>query len=207
MSEGGCCKCCFKFILTSGLLALFIWLSLRTTKPSYSIRDFSLPALNKTDNSTSTRSNHTLLFTLRFKNKMKDKGVKYGDVHLSFFYGSNTSFPIGNATVPGFYQGHGKKGDKSGAVQTRGVPWEAALNGSNTVFRVDLVARVRYKILFFYTKGHDFIVTNTTVEVNDSGKKSGSPPRSRSCIAATTFSLFFCVLVLLLWNDAHCLNV
>ncbi|XP_019196897.1 PREDICTED: protein NDR1-like [Ipomoea nil] len=201
MSDGSpaceCCKCCTKFILTLGLLALFIWLSLRTTKPSYSIKHFSLPALNKTTNSTSTRSNHTLLFTLHFNNKMKDKGVKYSDLHLSFFYGPNTSFPIANATVPGFYQGHGKKADKSGAVETRGVPWEAALNQSNPVFRVDLVARVRYKILFWFTKGHDFVVRNTTVEVNDSGKKSESPPppRSRSCIAATTFSLVLFVLL------------
>nr|GMC53769.1 protein NDR1-like [Ipomoea batatas] len=193
-----CCKCCSKFILTLGLLALFIWLSLRTTKPSYSIQRFSLPALNKTGNSTSLRSNHTLLFTLRFKNKMKDKGVKYNDIHLTFFYGSNTTFPIANATVPGFYQGHDKKGVKSGAVETRGVPWEDAFNRSNPVFRVDLVARVRYKILFWFTKGHDFVVTNTTVEVNDSGEKSGSPPRTCSCIAATMFSLVLFVMVLVL---------
>ncbi|XP_019193610.1 PREDICTED: protein NDR1-like [Ipomoea nil] len=197
----GCFKCCFRFILTSGLTALFVWLSLRTTKPSCSISAVYLPALNTSGASNATRSNHTLYFTINLKNKMKDKGVRYDEVRLSFYYGANTSVPIGNYTVPSFYQGHGKDADKLGNLTARGVPWEAAFravsNGSKPVFRMDLYTRVRYKIVFWYTKRHNFMVENTTVEVNNSGKNSGTRQR-RSFHAPAIFSVTLFVLVLLL---------
>ncbi|XP_019193612.1 PREDICTED: protein NDR1-like [Ipomoea nil] len=190
--------CCFRLILTSGLMALFVWLSLRTTKPSCSIKAVYLPGLNTSDTS---RSNHTLYFTINLKNKMKDKGVRYDDVRLSFYYGANTSVPIGNYTVPGFYQDNGNDADKLGKLTAHGVPWDAAFravsNGSKAVFRMDLHTRVRYKIVFWYTKRHNFMVENTTVEVDNSGKNSATP-QHRSFHAAAIFSVTLFVLVLLL---------
>ncbi|KAI5642380.1 hypothetical protein M9H77_00298 [Catharanthus roseus] len=168
---GGCCRCCASFIFTSGLTALFMWLSLRGSNPTCSIQDFYVPALDLSANST---NNHSLYFDLKLDNGMKDKGVGYDDVNLTFYYGPNTSLPIGNYVVPKFYQGHGKKTHRRELVQTRGVPWEdahvAASNKSTVVFRVGLVTRVRYKILFWYTKRHK-LVEGANVEVNGSGKK------------------------------------
>ncbi|KAK4344025.1 hypothetical protein RND71_037119 [Anisodus tanguticus] len=175
-SDNTCCFRCTQFILTAGLTALFIWLSLRTAKPSCSLEKFYLPALNISDNSNTTRSNHTLSFQLNLNNKMKDKGVRYDDIKLSFYYGTNTSFPIGSYTVPGFYQGHEKKAHKKGMLVTSKLPWDAALekvsNGSNVVFRVDVATRVRYKVIFWYSKRHNLTVENKTVEVDGSGKSS-----------------------------------
>ncbi|XP_027062661.2 protein NDR1 [Coffea arabica] len=208
-SAGGCCRCCCSFILTSGLTALFMWLSLRGSKPSCSIEDFYVPSLNATDNSTTTRSNHTLYFDLRLKNEMKDKGVGYDDLNLTFFYVQNGSLGIANYTVPSFYQGHDKKARRKELVQTYGVPWEAAYravsNGSTVTFRVGLTTRVRYKILFWYTKRHGLKV-GANVDVNNSGKKvnkkgirlkSGAPESVR-CPGLVVISIALYFLVLLL---------
>ncbi|KAL2494643.1 uncharacterized protein Fot_38400 [Forsythia ovata] len=49
---GGCCelcvgKCC-RFIITSSFAALYLWLALRTSKPTCSIQDFYVPIPNET---------------------------------------------------------------------------------------------------------------------------------------------------------------
>ncbi|KAL0306417.1 UNVERIFIED_CONTAM: hypothetical protein Sradi_6059000 [Sesamum radiatum] len=62
-----------------------MWLSLRTSKPTCSIQDFYIPALNRSDNSTATRNNHTIRFDLKLDNGMKDKGVHYANISLTFF--------------------------------------------------------------------------------------------------------------------------
>ncbi|PIN02500.1 hypothetical protein CDL12_24984 [Handroanthus impetiginosus] len=178
MPESGaatCCKCCTSFIITSGVTALFMWLSLRTEKPTCSIQDFYVPALNRTANSNANRNNHTIYFDLKLDNKMKDKGVNYANINLTFFYSQNDSrLPVANYTVPGFYQGHGKKARRRELVVASGLPWAAALdalsNGSAVNFGVDLATRVKFKILFWYTKRHSLIVA-ADVEVNKSGRK------------------------------------
>ncbi|KAL2496186.1 Protein NDR1 [Forsythia ovata] len=177
MAENGgesCCRCCCSFIFTSGLTALFMWLSLRTSMPTCSVQDFLVPALNKTDNSTTARNNHTIFFDIKLDNGMKDKGVRYDTINLTFFYGQNYSFPIATYTVPRFYQGHDKHTNRKALVEANGVPWEAAFeavsNGSTVAFRVGLATRVKFKILAFYTKRHNLIVKGD-VPVNDSGKK------------------------------------
>ncbi|KAG5570189.1 hypothetical protein H5410_059955 [Solanum commersonii] len=174
MSDHGsshtCCFRCTKFILTAGLTALFVWLSLRTSKPSCSLHNFYLPALNLSDDSNTTRSNHTLYFQLNLNNKMKDKGVRYDEIMLSFYYGTNTSIPLGNSTINGFYQGHDKKAKKKGKLEIQKMAWDAALknvtNTSKVVFRVDVATRVSYKIIFWFGKKHNFTVENRTLEVD-----------------------------------------
>ncbi|CAA2969118.1 protein NDR1-like [Olea europaea var. sylvestris] len=167
-------NCCCSFIFTSGLTALFLWLSLRTSKPTCSVQNFLVPSLNKTDNSTTTRNNHTIFFDIKLDNGMKDKGVHYDTINLTFFYDQNYSFPIATYTVPGFYQGHNKHTSRKAVVETNGVPWEAAFeavsNGSTVAFRVGLATRVKFKILVFYTKRHSLIV-KADIPVNDFGKK------------------------------------
>ncbi|XP_022877501.1 protein NDR1-like [Olea europaea var. sylvestris] len=171
---GRCGKCCCSFIFTSGLTALFMWLSLRTSKPTCSVQQFFVPALNKTDNSTAARNNHTIFFDIKLDNGMKDKGVHYDPINFTFFYDQNYSFPIATYTVPGFYQGHGKHTSRKALVEANGVPWvaafEAVSNGSPVSFRAGLATRVKFKILSFYTKKHNLIVKGE-IPVDDSGKK------------------------------------
>ncbi|XP_057464988.1 protein NDR1-like [Actinidia eriantha] len=179
---GGCGRCCCSFILTSGLTALFMWLSLRTSNPVCSIQDIYVPALNKSANSTDATN---IYFNLKLDNENKDKGIYYDALNLTFFYAPNKSLPIGNRTFPQFHQGHKKNTRRTGWVETRGVPWEAILNGSAASFRVDLATAVRFKIMAWKTKKHKLVV-GADVEVNDHGQKvykkgirlrSGAPER------------------------------
>lgn len=202
---GGFGRCCCSFIFTSGLTALFMWLSLRTSKPNCSIEQFYVPALNISGNST---ANHTIYFDLKLDNGMKDKGVRYANISLSFFY--NTSLPIANYTVPGFYQGHKKHTHRRDVVEATGLPWTAALdavsNGSTVSFRVELATRVKFKIMFWYTKRHSLEVGGDVV-VNDTGKKvnrkniklkSGSPGRPRNWVRVGPLPIFNFLIILLL---------
>ncbi|XP_073273906.1 protein NDR1-like [Primulina huaijiensis] len=167
---GGCCRCCCSFIVTSGLTALFMWLSLRTSYPTCSIEQFYVPAL---DNST---DNHTIFFDLLLANRMKDKGVSYNNISLTFLYGGKgpSSINIANYTVKGFYQGHKKKAHRAELVQTTGVPWSEAIaavsNGSTVNFGVRLATRVKFKIMFWYTKRHQLAVS-ADVAVGGGGQK------------------------------------
>ncbi|PIN02524.1 hypothetical protein CDL12_24962 [Handroanthus impetiginosus] len=207
--SGGCGRCCCSFIFTSGLTALFMWLSLRTSNPTCSIQDFYVPALNTTDNSTSTRNNHTISFDLKLDNGMKDKGVRYSNISLAFYYNSNLS--IANYTVRGFYQGHNKNTHRRDLVEARELPWPAAIdavsNRSTANFTVKLATKVKFKIMFWYTKRHSLEVRGD-VQVNDSGKKvnrkglklkSGAPdPGRNSMRVGPAFVIFTCFINLLL---------
>ncbi|CAK9182914.1 unnamed protein product, partial [Ilex paraguariensis] len=167
----GCCRCCFSFLLTSGLTTLFLWLSLHTSKPVCSIQDFYVSALNKTLNST---SNHSIFFDLKLENQNIDKGVYYDAINLTFYYGPNISLPIANYTVSGFHQGHKKYTHRKDLVDARGVPWDEVFrgvsNGSVAVFRVDLATTVRFKVISWKTKRHKLDLKGN-VKVDDSGKK------------------------------------
>lgn len=172
-SGGGCCQCCISFIFTVGLTALFMWLSLRTSNPSCSIKYFYLPALNKTLNDT---GNRTLYVSLALNNGNKDKGIYYDTINLTFSLpNSNTTKPVvGNANVTKFYQGHKKKATKKVELGSDKLNWTAVsgsvyANGSSH-FRVDLVTAVRFKIIFWRTKRHRLMV-GADVEVNASGTK------------------------------------
>ncbi|KAH7844992.1 hypothetical protein Vadar_033959 [Vaccinium darrowii] len=183
---GGCCRCCSSFILTLGFTALFMWLSLRTSKPVCSIQDIYVPPLNKSENSTY----YKIYFDLKLDNENKDKGIYYDALNLTFYYPPNLTTPIGNKTFPGFYQGHKKNARRKDWVEVHGVPWPAAIkaaaNGS-AVFRVDLATAVRFKVMVWKTKRHKLVV-GADVQVNDFGKKvykkgvrltSGAPERER----------------------------
>ncbi|GMH24328.1 hypothetical protein Nepgr_026171 [Nepenthes gracilis] len=167
---GGFLGFCSSVLFTSGVAALFIWLSLRTSKPVCSIEQFDVFALNKTHNST---GNHTIYFDLKLNNKNKDKAVFYDALNLTFYYDSDRNSAVGNASFPGFHQGNQKSTHRTGTVEARGVNWEAAAeaavaaNGS-AVFRVDLATAVRFKIVFWKTKRHKLKLGHELM-VNDQG--------------------------------------
>ncbi|XP_042058644.1 protein NDR1-like [Salvia splendens] len=197
--DGDCARCCFSFVFTSGLAALFLWLSLRPSKPNLYIEEFSVPGLN---NSGAARNNHSILLKLGLRNQMKDKGVGYADISLLFLY--NSTLLVANHTLPAFYQGHGKTAHRTHAVEAEGVPWAAAAalstNGS-VRFRVRAATRVKFKIMLWFTKSHALRVAGD-VEVGPSGRnvvkksiklKSGvAGPRSRwlTFSVATLFTFF-----------------
>ncbi|KMS98507.1 hypothetical protein BVRB_4g092000 [Beta vulgaris subsp. vulgaris] len=153
--ESSCCRCCISFIFTSGLTALFLWLSLRPSNPTCSIENFDVFILNKTANST-FKNNHTILYDLKLNNKgNKDKGIYYDTLNLTFYYKPNLTLinTLGNATYVPFYQGYGKNTHRKGSIDARGVKWENA-TATTAVFRVELNTLVRFKIVFWKTKRH-----------------------------------------------------
>lgn len=165
----GCCCCCFRIILTVGSSLLLTFLFLRPKRPTCSIEDFYVPALNKSSNST---TNHTIFFDLKLDNPNALKGLYYTPLNLSFSYGpNNASISVANHVAPGFYQGFNKKTHRREVVETRGVPWAAVLNGSmRPVFRVDLVTAVKIKNILWKSKSRK-VVVGADVEVNDAGRK------------------------------------
>lgn len=194
----GCCGCCFSFILTCGLTALFLWLSLRADEPKLYVKEFYVPALNNTLNSTS----RNISFTLELENGNKDKGIRYDDVYVTFgiFLDRNTTRLIGNTTYPGFYQGHKKDAKKLVVVQAFD-----SINRTKTVdgkvyFRVNFTTAIKYKIMLWYTKRHH-LWGGANVEVNDFGLKSyrkgirlgNSPPNIVS--GAPKFHGCYCALL------------
>ncbi|KAM3264597.1 protein NDR1-like [Capsicum annuum] len=165
-SSRNSCPCnCVGAIVSLGVLALILWLSLRMTKPKCSIGDVYVRGLDKSVNSNNmTRHDNHVSFQLNLNNGMKDKSVRYDDITLNFYYGTNTSYPIGNYTFDGFKQGKDKEAFKSGMIETYNMPWDDAIkavsNGSKASFRVDVSSRIRYKITFWYTKRHNYFVEN-----------------------------------------------
>ncbi|GAU26377.1 hypothetical protein TSUD_102110 [Trifolium subterraneum] len=164
-----CCSCCSGFIITMGLTSLFIWLSLKVDEPHLFIDQIYIPTLNKTLNS---KSNTSLIFTLKLVNPNKDKGLQYDAVHLNFsvFTNENLIRAIGNGTVERFYQGHEKKAKKIVTVNGAGNLTER-VNGK-VYLRVDYVTAVKYKILVWYSK-RDHLWGGANVEIGDLGLKVG----------------------------------
>ncbi|CAI9088497.1 OLC1v1022833C1 [Oldenlandia corymbosa var. corymbosa] len=175
----GCC--CGSFIVIfAGIIALIVWSAVRGYRlPACSVEDFYVPYLNVTDNSTSARTNHSLYFDLRLKNREPLIGVSYDDVKVTFFIGLNNSMtPIGYYSCPQFYQGFGKKARRKAFVETYGVPWEAAYanvsNGSTVTFRVGLSTWATYESCsddggcFHHTYA---LVEGANIDVDGSGRK------------------------------------
>lgn len=123
---------------------------------------------------------------------MKDKGIRYDNITISFYYGTNTSYPIGNYTFGGFKQGKDKEAFKVGMIETHNMPWNEAIkavsNGSKATFRVDVSSRIKYKITFWYTKKHNYFEENE-VEVDDTGRSSAQQISS-CCVRVLGFTLF-----------------
>lgn len=205
--SGGCCRCCFSFIITLGLTSLFMWLSLRADNPKCTIKHFYLPTLNKTLNDP---KNSSLIFELKLDNGNKDKGIYYDDINLTFYDNPNRSESrlMGNFTIPGFRQGQNKKAKRIETLQVNTSLATARVfpNGS-AVFRVDMATALRFRIMFWKTKRHNLILS-TSVEVDSQGAipppyqkkgfrlKSAAPEHGGGC-ALMGLLVGFMVLVLL----------
>ncbi|CAJ1956788.1 unnamed protein product [Sphenostylis stenocarpa] len=173
--QESCCTRCLTFLITIGLTALFLWLSMRVDEPRFYLDRIYVPALNKT--LKPSPENTTILFDLELVNRNKDSGIRYDEVHLSFkvFVSVNATRPLANATVEGFYQGHKKNALKHGSLNG-GRNLTTAVAGK-VVYRVDFTTSVKYKIVWWYTKRHP-LWGGANVEMNDSGLKVyGKPVR------------------------------
>lgn len=193
-SRNSCACHCIKLIFSLGVIALVLWLSLRTTKPKCSIGDVYVRGLDKSINSNNntTKPDNHISFQLNLKNEMKDKAVRYDNITVNFYYGTNTSYPLGNYTFEGFKQGKDKEASKSGMIEALNMPWNDAIkvvsNGSNkAIFRVDVSSRIKYKITFWYTRKHSYFVENK-VEIDSSGKSSAQ--QISCCFGVLGFLLF-----------------
>ncbi|CAI8617538.1 unnamed protein product [Vicia faba] len=196
------CTCCTSFITSTGLVILFLWLTLRTQQPKCFLQSLYLPSLNKTITSNHEHSNNTVIFKLKLINTNKDKGVLYHTVHLTFalLLDANTTRPLANTTLEAFYQGHGRTTQKWSSAEAHGGGVNSTVNG--TVFlRVDFATRVNYKIMLFYSKRHR-LSGGANVEVNvSSGEKldpkgirlgSEAAPLRLRWIALSTFLVSLC---------------
>ncbi|KAL2457919.1 Protein NDR1 [Forsythia ovata] len=137
------CCCALPFII----FFIFLGLHAQLYKPNFYIQNIYVPALSRSDKSYDSRSNNLIFFDLDIENSMTIKGVHYDNINLTFYYGPNTSHPIGNYTVPGFYQGEGENTARRDVVVTYGMPWDDAMKTK---------------------KGVD---VGANVEVNDYGRK------------------------------------
>jgi hypothetical protein len=166
--SGGCCRCCFSFIITLGLTSLFLWLSLRADDPKCTIKHFYLPALNRTLNDS---KNSTLIFELKLDNGNKDKGIYYDDINLTFYDNPNMSLsrPMGNFIIPGFRQGQNKKAKRIQTLEVNTtLATERVFPNGSAFFRVDMATALRFRIMFWKTKRHKLILW-TSVEVDSEG--------------------------------------
>ncbi|WJX44721.1 hypothetical protein P8452_31667 [Trifolium repens] len=173
-----CCTCCTGFITSAALTFLLFWLTLRTQYPKCFIKSLYIPSLNKTITSNHNHNhsnNNTIVFNLKFVNQNKDKGVQYDAVNLTFklFLNVNTTRPLTNVTLDGFYQGHDKTTEKWSSGEIHGGGVNRTVQGS-VFFRVEFATRVKYKILFFYTKRHR-LSGGANVEVNVSSGEKVNP--------------------------------
>lgn len=172
-----------------------MWLSLRTSNPKCSIEQFYLPAL---DRSLNKPNDTTLQFKLKLENTNKDKGVYYDDVNLTISEVPNGSHVIGSSVIPKFYQGHKKTAEKNGTAEIdKGVVSRAVSGNGKVVFRVDLVTKVRFKIIAWQTKRHK-IKVGADVEVNDKGTKVN--PKNIKLKSSSPRNTSYCVLLGVLLN-------
>ncbi|KAI3924333.1 hypothetical protein MKW98_032534 [Papaver atlanticum] len=177
--------CLILFILLCISFGFFLnWVWFRTYLPSISIEKFGVPALNKTSYGTSNNIiDPTITFNLRLKNENLNDGIFYDDVKVNlYYYHANTSTysPIGNISIPAFYQGFHKKAHRVESIPSYGVPWDIAkfevLNGNTTTFRVDVHTRIRFKSLilpFTSTRRERYTIgVGGNIPDNDQGIKS-----------------------------------
>ncbi|XP_026395776.1 protein NDR1-like [Papaver somniferum] len=220
----GCCLCCvITTIIGLGLLSLFAWLITNQIRsPKCSIEKFYVQALDKalSSNKTDATTNTTISFDLIFKNENGDGfGVYYDALNISLYYqksyasGYLNSLPIGNVSLPGFYQA--KVDHRLATVQTFGVPWEEVrmeiANGGTAKFLFNLTSNVKLKIPLndaVRTTDKRKFNLGVNVNVNDQGKKTvpgslrltSASPRMKPCsilvLVLSALGFYFSVLFL-----------
>ncbi|MED6220828.1 hypothetical protein PIB30_048592 [Stylosanthes scabra] len=172
MEENPLCKCLMCIISTVGFVFFSLWItSLRAQPPNFYVQSIHFPSLNKT---LIHNNNHSISFTLKIVNPNSDKGVQYDAVSVSFgiFITDNATVSLANATLQGFYQGHGKKAVKSGTAKGNGGGGRGG--GGKVFLRVELATAVKYKNLVWYSKRHR-LWGGANVEMNVTSGTKVSP--------------------------------
>ncbi|MED6173238.1 hypothetical protein PIB30_057441 [Stylosanthes scabra] len=173
MEENPLCKCLMCIISTVGFIFFSLWItSLRAQPPNFYVQSIYFPSLNKT---LIQNNDHPIFFTLKIVNPNSDKGVLYDAVSISIgvFVTDNATVSLANATLQGFYQGHGKKAVKSGTA--KGHIGGGGGRGRGKVFlRVEVATAVKYKNLVWYSKRHH-LWGGANVEMNVTSGTKVSP--------------------------------
>lgn len=80
--------------------AILISLSYVGIEPRFYIHGIYIPALNTSINYTNL--NTSIFMDLKFKRVVTLVPLRYRDINITWYYGSNTSFVVGYASVAGF---------------------------------------------------------------------------------------------------------
>ncbi|XP_010060427.2 protein NDR1-like [Eucalyptus grandis] len=164
-----CCSSCGCVILILGLTAACLWNPPPVSMPRCSIQLFYLPAL---DRSLDTPTNTTIFLDIKLRNGNGARGIQYDPVNLTVSCYSDANQTKWLKTIPGFYQGYGKKATKHASVETLGVNWtDVVAKNESLVFRVDLAAAMRFKTVVSKTKKSKLMV-GANVTLNDEGAKN-----------------------------------
>ncbi|KAL7086858.1 hypothetical protein ACP275_13G028300 [Erythranthe tilingii] len=178
-------------LLTLAIISIPITLTLTTNVhrgPRFYVKEFYVPALDLSQLPTTSNNNNNnknnsinnsiitnpcLFFDLAFFNIEDEHSVRYGDVNLTFSYGSRNN-TVANYVVGSFDQGWLEVDYRREVVESHGVPWEDAVkavsNGSTVVFRVDLAARPKFWEGWWYSKKKGVRI-GADVEVDGTGLK------------------------------------
>ncbi|RZC68692.1 hypothetical protein C5167_031859 [Papaver somniferum] len=142
-------------------------------RPRCSLEIFYIPALDKASNDPNSTA---ISLELSFWNRNNEKSIYYDKLNMTmYYYGKILTLPIGNTSIPQFYQQHSHTKHLTEMIQTSGVPWEDAKmkvsNGSAAVFRVHLTMNIRYSNGIWKSRRHQLSL-GVNVTVNDQGMKS-----------------------------------
>ncbi|RZB87010.1 hypothetical protein D0Y65_026926 [Glycine soja] len=143
-----------------------MWQTLLVKQPRLYIDYIYVPALNK---SLHSALNNTVFFTLKLVNRNMGWGVQYDNVNLSSeaFVGPDSTRPLGNATLEGFYQGRWREGLKHGSFLASATTGK--LTTVLSFWRVDFATAVKYKkgkYRVWYTR--DRLQGGANLEIDDS---------------------------------------
>ncbi|KAI3948753.1 hypothetical protein MKX01_022167 [Papaver californicum] len=163
-------------IFSVALIVLVIWFTIQPMKPHCSLEEFYIPGLNNASNDSQAMNSTAISLELSFFNRNSEKSIYYDNLNMTLYYCGNTlTLPIGNTSIPEFYQQHRHTFHHAETIPTFGVPWEdvkmKVSNGSTAVFRVDLVTNVRYRNGIWKTRRHELRL-GVNVTINDQGMKA-----------------------------------
>ncbi|KAL2993636.1 hypothetical protein AAZX31_10G123600 [Glycine max] len=144
-SSSVACWCCCIFIITIVVVITSLWPTLLVKQPRLYI-DY-----------------------IYLVNRNMGWGVQYDNVNLSFeaFVGPNSTRPLGNATLEGFYQGRWREGLKHGSFLASATTGK--LTTVLSFWRVDFATAVKYKkgkYRVWYTR--DRLQGGANLEIDDS---------------------------------------
>ena len=187
----------FQVLVLLGLLAFFLWLGLRPKNPTYAIVDFSVPSSNSSNsNATSLVDQGTqsqsgaVLFNLEIHNPNQDSGIYHDDISLTFYYGQDT-VPVGQKTVPAFYQGKDETRQIVDSIDGNGQVWKtllASIRNATAEMNVGLVTSIRYRTLGHKSKHHRMNLQGL-IKIGSDGKILGMKKKVKLTQASKKWKL------------------